>query len=455
MVLASGTATARGGMTIDEAIPLAEGDYLQFEMNMDEFVNEIGGGLDDENFEGFDELNVEMGQFKAIGTETVTVNGTDYKAVIVLQSWSISFSMTFSEGDYNGTVSISMSMEQKVWWTDDRLTVKGENNMVMEMTFPFEGDNMTIKSNSTDTETYIRVADPVALPLKVGSKWTEESEYVGNTTSRNWDSMSGNWTTSYNEDTITHYNDYEVTGQESVTVPAGTFDCLVVKETDEWTEDYELTYYMDGLLPVKMVSFENGTATMTMELKDYSVAALSSSGDGGDGDGGTDGGDGDDVTDGDDGDDVKDDIEGQWEATDESGDHWSFDFDAGKYVIVSPDGTYKGTYTVDDSADPPTMDMTISEAPEGDEEYEGKVSKAIYKVEDGGLSIAMGEPGGDRPASFDDEGALSLEGSFVTPPEGDGGDDDDDDKDTPGFGALLVLGAMGVAVVVSIVLRRK
>ncbi len=155
-------------------------------------------------------------------------------------------------------------------------------------------------------------------------------------------------------------------------------------------------------------------------------------------------------TDGDD--DHADGLEGEWKATDEDGDKWTFKFTDDEFTIVTPDGTYKGTYTVDETQNPPTIDLTITDAPEGDEQYEGKVSKGIYDISGGDLSIAWGEPGTDRPASFDEEGALSLEASYVTPPEDD---DDDDDESTPGFGAMLLLGAMGALAVAMLFVGRR
>ena len=175
-----------------------------------------------------------------------------------------------------------------------------------------------------------------------------------------------------------------------------------------------------------------------------------------DGDDDTTGGDDDDDGDGHtDGDDDKDELEGEWEATDDDGDNWSFEFEDGKFTIDTPNGTYKGTYTVDETQDPPTIDLTVSEAPEGDEQYVGQVSKGIYEVEGGSLSLAWGEPGTDRVTSFDEEGALSLEATQVTPPEGGGDGDEDDDGDTPGFGATLLLGAMGFLAVAMLVMRRR
>ena len=161
---------------------------------------------------------------------------------------------------------------------------------------------------------------------------------------------------------------------------------------------------------------------------------------------------GDEHTDGDDAAEEKDDIVGEWTATDQDDDEWSFDFqDDGDYVIDTPDGTYKGTYTVDETADPPTMDLLITEAPEGFEEYVGNTSKAIYQVDDGSLQISLSQPGGERPASFTEDGPMNLQGSHVTPPE----DEDDDDGDTPGFGATLLLGAMGLLAVAMLAMRRR
>lgn len=74
--------------------------------------------------------------------------------------------------------------------------------------------------------------------------------------------------------------------------------------------------------------------------------------------------------------------------------------DGGKYTIAPPAGSstaaVSGTYTVDASKTPVTIDMKPSSG-----RYEGKTLPGIAKVDGDTLTIAFAEPGKDRPTSFE------------------------------------------------------
>jgi uncharacterized protein (TIGR03067 family) len=71
-----------------------------------------------------------------------------------------------------------------------------------------------------------------------------------------------------------------------------------------------------------------------------------------------------------------------------------------KYTVAPPLGSSQsaasGTFTVDASKTPPTIDMKP-----GSGRYEGKTLPGIYKLEGDTLTIAFAEPGKDRPKAFE------------------------------------------------------
>jgi uncharacterized protein (TIGR03067 family) len=61
---------------------------------------------------------------------------------------------------------------------------------------------------------------------------------------------------------------------------------------------------------------------------------------------------------------------------------------------------YKGLAVLNEELTPKQADFTIEECPAPN--YVGKIAKAIYKLEDGVLTLAGSEPGSEtRPVSFD------------------------------------------------------
>jgi uncharacterized protein (TIGR03067 family) len=69
---------------------------------------------------------------------------------------------------------------------------------------------------------------------------------------------------------------------------------------------------------------------------------------------------------------------------------------------------YKGTFTLTEDISPRQFIATITECPF--EQYVGKTSKAIYKIEKGTLTITANEPGKEGvPEDFDAEGAATIE----------------------------------------------
>jgi uncharacterized protein (TIGR03067 family) len=69
---------------------------------------------------------------------------------------------------------------------------------------------------------------------------------------------------------------------------------------------------------------------------------------------------------------------------------------------------YKGTFTLKEDSSPRQFIAKITECPFP--QYVGKTSKAIYKIEDGTLTITANEPGKEEmPADFDSAESACIE----------------------------------------------
>ena len=74
---------------------------------------------------------------------------------------------------------------------------------------------------------------------------------------------------------------------------------------------------------------------------------------------------------------------------------------------ANPQEWYRGTFTLREDATPKQLDAVVTECPFPN--YVGKTVHAIYKLEDGKLTLTGNEPGNPAvPASFDARGARQI-----------------------------------------------
>ena len=74
---------------------------------------------------------------------------------------------------------------------------------------------------------------------------------------------------------------------------------------------------------------------------------------------------------------------------------------------ANPQEWYKATYSLREDTTPKQLEAVITECPAP--QYVGKTAHAIYKIEDGKLTLTGNEPGNqDMPASFDAKGARQI-----------------------------------------------
>src|SRR5437660_163197 len=70
--------------------------------------------------------------------------------------------------------------------------------------------------------------------------------------------------------------------------------------------------------------------------------------------------------------------------------------DGDKFTVKVPMVTYKGTFKVDVSKKPKTIDVTYTEGPE-----KGKTSRGIYELEGDTYKVCMDPEGKQRPTKFE------------------------------------------------------
>ena len=74
---------------------------------------------------------------------------------------------------------------------------------------------------------------------------------------------------------------------------------------------------------------------------------------------------------------------------------------------ANPQEWYKGTFILREDTTPKQMIVTVTDCPAP--QYIGKIANAIYRIENGTLTIAGNEPGNQAmPASFDAPGARMI-----------------------------------------------
>jgi uncharacterized protein (TIGR03067 family) len=95
-------------------------------------------------------------------------------------------------------------------------------------------------------------------------------------------------------------------------------------------------------------------------------------------------------------------LQGAWKAIEGGKDGTTLTFTADKFVLQFKDDSATGTFKVDASKNPKTIDMHITGGTaKVAEKYKGKISLGIFAIEGNKLKWCAGEPGSDdRPTAF-------------------------------------------------------
>lgn len=184
--------------------------------------------------------------FTLTGTSDINVQGTNYNVYVL----AVTISGNFNDGINTGTFSM-----QGIYYitTQDMASVKSYWQERLEVT----GMGITTTVESYCNSTSQPPVKEFDFPLKVGKSWSYTA-----TTTTDCQSYVNGAPSSPTHDTSTDSRTWNVVAEEKVSVPAGTFDTLHLKDNDSPAN--ELWISSDVGFYVKEVG-EN----LNLELKSY------------------------------------------------------------------------------------------------------------------------------------------------------------------------------------------
>ncbi len=180
------------------------------------------------------------------GTEEITVNGTPYDT-LVMETERV------TRGG-SGQQSFTQWSNSTQWMTtDEHAMVKTTNNVTITGT-------PSGPQEFSQTTTYDEPCPSFQWPMNVGDSWTQDC---------NATTQQGNRSQERRQQ-----RDFHILREETVTVPAGTFETLVISnQTKDSDEDSTTQWYAPRACgPVKLETSQ-GQQTFTLNLTEYTCAS--------------------------------------------------------------------------------------------------------------------------------------------------------------------------------------
>ncbi len=277
--------TVTAEMEITNEPDYSVGDYFEYEMDEDEFVDNFGEmmGLS-EDIESIENAEADTIKMEITGEETVSAGSDTYDCILQETTIGLTFDLVLkneseaSQGLAANTISFEFSMAMTKWVTKEDLNlVKDEEEFGMTVEYETDNGTTTRESKSNIVSTYSEPHSEYDLPLTVGKTWsTNTSKEVVETSENRLD--GGEWDShedTYNETSTVNY---EVVSEEEVSVPAGDFTCLKIKSQENEDSEIEYTYLSENGVPAKKVYEGEEDFKFTLELTDYESTNLGSGG---------------------------------------------------------------------------------------------------------------------------------------------------------------------------------
>ena len=261
--------------TIGNFPDLSIGDYFKYEIDEKQFIDNMGEDFGEDDYIGYENENVDFLMHSIIGEEVVEINGEFYDCIIVNITWNFQFTMLFEEDSTwfdDDKFTMLMETMSDEWWIKSNYTkVKEKGLYYSEMNYKMDTDDYSDQEVTWEIITYNKIDDIYSFPLTTGKSWSSTIDKTTNETIK-MRTNEDEWEYDYYEDTWEITTDYEVLSEESVTVPAGTFNCLKIKAQEEDDEDYydESLICENGYF-VKILNYEYEEIFMTFELVEYDM----------------------------------------------------------------------------------------------------------------------------------------------------------------------------------------
>ena len=289
--------SSNAGMVITDSIEVDSevGDFIQYEFADDSFIVGLGKAIDEENY-----LRYEDHQGGKVRMELTTKGETLHEGetvnfVAVEYSWHDSFVLFFDDvmDDGDGKedmVEVDYSMVSESWNLDASYFSSSNNTVIKDNMFMKINFNMTINQYEDQTlvwsssiqQTTTDFVDQKGIQpsmLEVGSTWSINTTDREKGTERNRECVNGDcdeWVTEEIDEETTVITNYEITGEKSLTTPAGIFNVLEMKETESGEDpgNYTLTYLDETALPIALKIYEEDETFMNIHLESYKISGL-------------------------------------------------------------------------------------------------------------------------------------------------------------------------------------
>tara|TARA_Y100000590_G_C15527496_1_gene941849 strand:+ start:16 stop:1047 length:1032 start_codon:yes stop_codon:yes gene_type:complete len=275
------------------------GDYLLMEII--DLPSNLGKAIDEEKYLRYSDY-ITTGMRMEITSKGETMFGGEaVDFAINKMTWDESFTLYYDDLNDDGdgqediiAVHYIVTDESKamgdVFSGSNTTTIENSASFTMHMNMTvnnFEEQTTiwatTIEHTSTEVLDYTSTGEELD-EIKVGSAWTETTTERETGTSKermcDVDNMDGcEWEYGEIDEEETVTTNYEVLRELlNMHSPAGAFDVLEVKETEEGESsgNYTLSYYDQHNLPIAMKMYEENSLTMEMQLLAYKISNIGS-----------------------------------------------------------------------------------------------------------------------------------------------------------------------------------
>ena len=284
----------------NEPVELEVGDYIQLEIiDLPDF---FGRTVDEDKYLRYSDYKTSGMRMELTSKGETMVDGESVDFAINTITWDESFTLYFDDINDDGDgqediVSIHIVMIGETKGTGDLFAVASDSNtttiensaisiMNMNMTFNNFEEQTNIWATTIEHTTTEVLDSTGEAPdeIKVGTVWTETTTERETGTSKermcDVDNMDGcEWEYGEIDEEATVTTNYEAVRELlNMHSPAGPFDVLEVKETEEGDSsgNYTLTYTDELGLPIAMKMYEENSLTMEAQLKSYKITGIGS-----------------------------------------------------------------------------------------------------------------------------------------------------------------------------------